>query len=66
MTDGVSFEDFIKMVKLYYRLEYNSIEGIVWEDEKNESLMFEAFEKGYTVQDCCGSLRDTVSTSEDF
>ena len=59
MTDGVSFEEFVKMVKLYYRLEYDTVAN--WENEANESLMFEAFDKGYTVQDCCGALRDTIS-----
>ena len=58
MTDSIDFEQFVKMVKLYYRLEYDTIDGVSWEDE--ESLMFEAFDKGYTVQDCCGAIKDNT------
>lgn len=60
MTDSIDFEQFVKMVKLYYRLEYDTIEGVCWESENSESLMFEAFDKGYTVQDCCGAIRDNI------
>lgn len=66
MKDSIDFESFVELVKLYYRLEYENIENIVWEDDKNESLMFEAFEKGYTVQDCCGALKGITSTGEDL